>query len=724
MPPIARLVGVLAVLFFVVAGFSASAQTRYYQFGDGTTGSSTNYGSSTTYHQFSDGTSGTSSNYGSGEPPITTSSERSPVVNEPEARRQATQNGHAAAGALLIDLGPLPVEAKDAQTLQRTTKRRQIGVHRSLPAEFTGNLIPLLEWIDGSGNQRIATITFNAEGAVSLRISVQAELTSDASVQVFDGEGEPRGAALTRADFDGGSSVWLPSVEGDTLSVEIAIPSDDALDALSFTVTEVAHRFASLAPKAIPECFGHVDIPCVSDQFRRDTADAIGLIEFEDAGSTYGCTGTLLAVGDTPDVFESYFLTANHCVATEVVAATVEAEWFWQNTLCQGAALDSRFTVTFGGTEILATSPRQDSTLLEFKRALPGGLLLSGWSTRDVLNGSSVFSVHHPNGFAAQYSEGQVRRILNADVAGNIVYDAIETAWSRGLTEVGSSGAGLFTSIGGYLVGVLAGGPTGCVATGDVFGPFRDFFPHARQWLSPSTHEPETFAHMVPAVPGADAAGIQGFIRILSVSDRPGEVTIHAIDDTGKRRGPVTLELNAFQTRHLNSDDLEGGAPSKGLHGSVGDGTGMWRLELETELTIHPLAYIRTSDGFLTSMHQVALPLSADESKYHVPFFNPGSNTAIRSLLRVINPNAALATVTVEGLDDDKREGTSAVRFSLPAGRAVQLSAQQLEAGAPAFTGRLGDGKGKWELIVTGSRPLHVMSLLSTASGHLTNLSQ
>ena len=42
-----------------------------------------------------------------------------------------------------------------------------------------------------------------------------------------------------------------------------------------------------------------------------------------------------------------------------------------------------------------------------------------------------------------------------------------------------------------------------------------------------------------------------------------------------------------------------------------------------------------------------------------------------------------------------------------------------------AFTGSLGDGTGKWELFVLSwDGPLHVMSLLSTTSGHLTNLSQ
>ena len=35
----------------------------------------------------------------------------------------------------------------------------------------------------------------------------------------------------------------------------------------------------------------------------------------------------------------------------------------------------------------------------------------------------------------------------------------------------------------------------------------------------------------------------------------------------------------------------------------------------------------------------------------------------------------------------------------------------------------IGDGQGKWELAVASDRPLMVMSLLSSPTGHLTNLS-
>lgn len=62
----------------------------------------------------------------------------------------------------------------------------------------------------------------------------------------------------------------------------------------------------------------------------------------------------------------------------------------------------------------------------------------------------------------------------------------------------------------------------------------------------------------------------QGFVRVVNRSDESGEAVIHAIDDSGRRFGPVRLALDAGTTRHFNSDDLETGNPSKGLAEGIG----------------------------------------------------------------------------------------------------------------------------------------------------------
>ncbi len=241
-------------------------------------------------------------------------------------------------------------------------------------------------------------------------------------------------------------------------------------------------------------------------------------------------------------------------------------------------------------------------------------------------------------------------------------------------------------------------------------GPFSDFYPHAGQWLSPANR---TFTYTLPIVPSTTYDSIEGFVRVINFYDTSGEVEIYATDDGGNRYGPIVLRIGANETRHFNSHDLERGNPAKGIKGSVGEGIGMWRLELVTELFILPLAYIRTPDGFVTSM-QLLVP---NITGYHrVQFFNPGSNTAIRSLLRVVNTGIEAVDVTVWGRDDNGSWGWSPKEFSIDAGHAVTITAQELEKS-------FGDGWGKWRLYVEGSGPLEVVSLLSSDSGHLTNVS-
>ena len=166
----------------------------------------------------------------------------------------------------------------------------------------------------------------------------------------------------------------------------------------------------------------------------------------------------------------------------------------------------------------------------------------------------------------------------------------------------------------------------------------------------------------------------------------------------------------------------ENGNTAKGLTGKTGSGQGNWRLKLETDLDIEPLAYIRTpADGFLTSMHDVA---QGESMRWLVPIFNPGSNPNQKSLLRVLNTSGIDTDVVVEGLDD---EGTPApdgdVRFTLSADAAVLFSAQDLEEGHSDFDGKLGDGEKKWQLFVSADRPIQVMSLMELPNKQITNLS-
>ena len=220
----------------------------------------------------------------------------------------------------------------------------------------------------------------------------------------------------------------------------------------------------------------------------------------------------------------------------------------------------------------------------------------------------------------------------------------------------------------------------------------------------------------------ANESGWQGFARVANRSGRAGEVSVVAVDDAGVRAGPARLGLAAGVTVHFNSGDLERGNAAKGLPAGVGPPTrGDWRLELTSALDLAVASYIRTSDGFLTSMHDVAPRAQAGGAR-RVVVFNPGGNERQASRLRLINDGDVEAAVVVTGVDDAGQTGGE-VRLSVPVGQALGLTAAELESGADAFEGALGDGTGKWRLSVAADESVSAMSLLSSATGHLTNLS-
>ena len=149
-------------------------------------------------------------------------------------------------------------------------------------------------------------------------------------------------------------------------------------------------------------------------------------------------------------------------------------------------------------------------------------------------------------------------------------------------------------------------------------------------------------------------------MRVINREGEAGTVGIKAYDDSSKDYPAITLEMGAGETEHFNSDDLEMGNDAKGLPVGVGMGEGNWRLAFTSALDLDVLAYIRTEDGFLTSMHDT---VPGVDGVHRVPVFNPGSNPNQVSLLRLINAGEQAAAVAIKGFDD---AGVSTARCGCP----------------------------------------------------------
>ena len=223
--------------------------------------------------------------------------------------------------------------------------------------------------------------------------------------------------------------------------------------------------------------------------------------------------------------------------------------------------------------------------------------------------------------------------------------------------------------------------------------------------------------HHVPLfLSAADEWGRRSFVRVVNNDEAAAVVRIRPFDDTVRDYGSVSLTVAAGEVAYFNSHDLEAGG--RGLSGGVGAGEGDWRLELDAVEDIDVFAYVRHADGFLTSMHDV---VAASAGRHIVPIFNAADDDQ-KSLLRLVNPREEDAEVSIRGYDD-RGAARGRVGLVVPAGRSRTIAAQEMEAGHNSLEGALGDGEGKWRLVVKSDVQIQVMSLLEGAAGHLTNLS-
>lgn len=232
----------------------------------------------------------------------------------------------------------------------------------------------------------------------------------------------------------------------------------------------------------------------------------------------------------------------------------------------------------------------------------------------------------------------------------------------------------------------------------------------------------------VPYFPSAGDPDRQGFVRVINHSGEEARFHIHPTDDAGTEHASTAFIILPGETMHFNSEDFEFGNPDKRIPMGPIDGEGDWRLRIVSEKALEVLGYIRTPDGLVAPMFDVVPPVGR---AFRVPVFNPASNVEQISQLRLINAWPEVTDFHIVATDDigEQREMT----VSLSAGIAVTIDARTLEEqdltyattyGDLNVSGRLGDGKGKWQLKIHASNPeAIVMNLMSTPTGHVTNLS-
>ena len=418
--------------------------------------------------------------------------------------------------ALSISLPAVTAAERAEWALRDTTGPLQVGFGREIPVAYQDDLAPRLEWVTRSDGSLVSAVRVTSPGAWALRVAVSAILGPDATLRFFSpADPDQHFEPVTQQDFTSqntdqntGSAedlelpdlpVWSPVIAGETVGMEISLPSSQAVSTFSLYVDQVSHLVShpvSSVPRYQPQRLvdigrascEHIDIQCADPPVDPQAGATAKMIFTTEDGYTAACTGTVLEDGAGGSVIP-YFLTAHHCIETQSVARTLVTYWDFERAECEG---DNPTTLTqlTGGADLLATHSESDSSLLRLRRPPPPldeeEREYASWDETPLTHPTEVYGVHHPAADLKKYSAG-----LTVDFR-DIYLDpdlqevrTVEVRWSQGTVEPGSSGSGLFDED-GQLRGVLSGSPADmeCGAS-VVYGRFDRFFPLIRHHLEP-----------------------------------------------------------------------------------------------------------------------------------------------------------------------------------------------------------------------------------------------
>ena len=407
---------------------------------------------------------------------------------------------------------PLPPSGKPTPKNRRLT----IGFARTVPAAESSHRLAELPWQAAGGDTLAAQVTVTSPGAAGVRVGIKLSGAPAGLVVRFKGSGSDTvfGPYDARS-FGKRDLYWSPVLEGDTATIELAVPATAPLDDAILWVPTLSHlAVAGSALKqadplhqigASASC--EVDVACLSGALQQQAASAINAVArvvLTDAGATYLCTGTLL--NDSVASFTPYFYTANHCIDDDdsdpaasrgnpaAVASTINTYWFFQTSTC-GVHTSSavNFILVVGGASLLARSVDYDWALLKLNNAPPAGATFAAWNgSGPITAGAPADGIHHPEGDLKKFSQGIVQPYVNYPDGSSF----IGMQWTQGVTEPGSSGSGLFTlnASGNYyeLRGGLYAGDSSCRTPRgiDDYSRFDVALPLLTQYLTPNSANP------------------------------------------------------------------------------------------------------------------------------------------------------------------------------------------------------------------------------------------
>ena len=420
-----------------------------------------------------------------------------------------------------LQFGPLSEHERQRiadLSISNRTGPRHIGIHRDTDPAQGGELTGEFGWESTEGGW-VGSVTVSSPEAKNIRIQLQASAIDAVELTFFDfGEfGEVRildsiSVATETSDLAETSyhqtnmvseSLWSPPATGSVIGLEVFAPNVRVRDSFVLNVKKLAHGFDEFPPRSeIPATSSASNRPigtsidacsdvlaiCNTSSFSSQASDASAGIRYEKGGLSSLCTATL--VNDNAPGTQHYMVTANHCIDSSTVAATIVAFWFYQPSTCDGTDENSNIKWTYGGADLIKSYPQHDSVLLDLKSEPPANVYYAGISTSNshVAINSSLIAIHHRRGGLKKYFQGLVEntnttvRYCDNNGQNCITFDKRLLVRNKvGITGPGASGGGLFN--GSNLVAAIEGhtrplsctGGTFANAMGNIYSQYEPF---------------------------------------------------------------------------------------------------------------------------------------------------------------------------------------------------------------------------------------------------------
>ena len=372
----------------------------------------------------------------------------------------------------------------------------RIGLVRQLPSPLSSTDHGSLAASHDNGWHWFANVSVPTADRLRLRLLFNGA-AENATFWVYGRDGRPFGFdAKTAYDHQ----LWTPAVSGDRIWIEAAgdTPTSFSVDAVA-DIRRPSEIFGTGT-----ECLQ--DVACSNDAAIQHAATGVALYLFTSGTDIGQCSGALIT--DRAGTHTPYFLTANHCVATQAEASSVMALWDYRSKSCGAPAPDVKtLPATFGAT-LVTTSESSDVTLLRLASA-PGSRFYLSWDPRTPAQGTVVNRISHPASDKAHLSTTTVQTsgpTCSSSPRPQFTYSTYLT----GDTIGGSSGAPAWYGA-GYIIGQLLGkcgarpGETCDVTNLTIDGSFAASYALLKPYI-----DPDTSTGCSACTPGSDVACILG----------------------------------------------------------------------------------------------------------------------------------------------------------------------------------------------------------------------